>query len=104
MCNLPTMRHWTISRQSVLLLLAVLTVIVLVLVLPQVDLLDTAFHGGTAPIALHARAIAKPPFQSLPSLFVFFLSVAGIAIHRSERLVSSSGTHKIQLLNHCFRC
>src|SRR6476660_8014204 len=81
---LSRMRHWTICRPSVLVLLGVLTVIVLVLVLPQVDLLDTAFHNGTAPIAVHARGTAKPVLQTLLGLFVCYLSVASAAIQRSE--------------------
>jgi hypothetical protein len=98
------MWRWTINRKAVLLLLGVLTVIVLVLVLPQVDLLDTAFHSGTAPIVVHARGTAKPAFQTLPDLSVFCLSAAGIAVQRSERLVLTTGIRKVQLLNHCFRC
>jgi len=104
MCTLFTMRHWTISRQSVFLLLGVLTVVVLVLVLPQVDLLDTAFNSGTAPIAVHARGTAKPAFQTFPSLLIFFLSSVGIACQRSERLLLSIGIRETQVLNHCFRC
>src|SRR5215469_637231 len=104
MCTLFRVRYWTISRQSVFLLLGVLTVIVLVLVLPQVDLLDTAFHSGTAPIAVHARGTAKPAFQTVPGLFIFFLSAFGIAAQRFERLPLSNGIREVQALNHCFRC
>jgi len=104
MCILFTMRHWTISRLSVCLLLGVLTVIVLVQVLPQVDLLDTAFHSGTAPIAVHARGTAKPAFQTLPGLFVFFLLVAGVAIQLSEHQLLTSGTREVRIFTHCFRC
>jgi|SRR5215467_13330276 len=103
-CTLFKMGHWTISRQSVFLLSGVLTVIVLILVLPQVDLLDTAFHSGTAPIAVHARGTEKPAFQTLPGLFVLFLSGEGIAIQRSERLLLRTGIRTVQVLNHCFRC
>jgi hypothetical protein len=103
MCTLFRMRQWTISRQSVFVLLGVLTVIVLVLVLPQVDLLDTAFHRGTAPIVVHAQGTSKPVFQASLGLFVFFLSAVGIAIQRSECLSSSMAVH-VEVLNHCFRC
>ena len=103
MCSLCRMCHWTISRQSILLLLGVLTVIVLVLVLPQVDLLDTAFQRGTAPILVHSQGTTKPPFQTLSGLFVFALSVAGVAT-RSERCLPSLGIHEARILNPCFRC
>ena len=104
MCTLFTMRHWTINWQSVFLLLGVLTVIVLVLILPQVDLLDTAFHSGTGPIAVHARGTEKPAFQSIPGLFIFFLSAVGIAVQRSEWVLLRTGIREVQVLNHCFRC
>ena len=103
-CILFTMRHWTARRLSVCLLLGVLTVIVLVLVLPQVDLLDTAFHGGTAPIAVHARGTAKPAFQTLPGLCIFVLFVAGVAGQFYEHKFLSSDTGEVRILIHCFRC
>jgi hypothetical protein len=98
------MRHWTINRQSVILLLGVLTVIVLVLVLPQVDLLDTAFHNGTAPIVIHALVTAKPAFRMLPGLFIVLLSATGVGLQKSENRLLILGTYKIQMLNNCFRC
>ena len=85
-------------------MLGVLTVIVLVLVLPQVDLLDTAFQRGTAPMAVHAQGTGKPAFQALPGLFVFFLSVAGLAMRPFEQPLISLGPHQVQILNHSFRC
>ena len=104
MCTLFRMRQWTISRQSVCLLLGVLTIVVLVLVLPQVDLLDTAFHRGTSPIVVHAQGTSKPASQALLNLFVFFLSAVGVAIQRSRRLSLSMALHDVGVLNHCFRC
>jgi hypothetical protein len=79
-------------------------VIVLVLVLPQVDLLDTAFQRGTAPIVVHSQGTTKPAFQTLLSLFVFVLTVAGVVIQRPERRSLNLGTHEARILNHCFRC
>jgi hypothetical protein len=32
----------------------------LIVVLPDVDLLDTAFHQDTAPVVVHARATSAP--------------------------------------------
>src|SRR5262252_6021925 len=103
-CILFTMRHWTARRLSVCLLLGVLAVIVLVLVLPQVDLLDTAFHGGPAPILVHAQGTEKPAFQTLPGLLLWFLMVAGLAIQRTERRLLRLATREVRILNHCFRC
>jgi hypothetical protein len=54
------MRNWTIKSGALLVLLGLLTVILLVLVLPQVDLLDTAFQLGTSPVTVHSQATAGP--------------------------------------------
>lgn len=37
------------------ILLGTLAVMVLIVVLPDVDLLDTAFHRNTSPLGIHAR-------------------------------------------------
>lgn len=50
------MRRWIIVVLALELL-----VIALVLVLPQVDLLDTAFKAGTTPLAARTR-LSSPPF------------------------------------------
>jgi hypothetical protein len=97
-------RNWAINRRSTILLLGVLLVIVLVLVLPQVDLLDTAFQLGTAPIVIHSVATGNPVFQILSMLFAFFLTVAGIVGHRCLRDPSPIRIYKIEVLNHSFRC
>jgi hypothetical protein len=54
------MRNWTIKPSALLVLIGLFTVILLVLVLPQVDLLDTAFQRGTSPVTLHSQATATP--------------------------------------------
>ena len=38
-----------------------------IVVLPDVDLLDTAFQRGTSPIAVHAQATSAPPAVPLPA-------------------------------------
>lgn len=103
-CIVLDMGQWTIDRWSLTLLLGALIVITLVLVLPQVDLLDTAFHLGTAPILIHSQGTAKPAFQVLPSLFIFFLGVTGVANKRSENRLLTIGIHEVQILQRCFRC
>jgi hypothetical protein len=54
------MTRWTLTPLRLSLLLGILSVVVLVLVLPQVDLLDTAFHRETAPGTIHARVTSAP--------------------------------------------
>jgi hypothetical protein len=42
----------------------------LIVVLPDVDLLDTAFQRGTAPIAVHAQATTAPAAFNVPATFL----------------------------------
>jgi hypothetical protein len=55
-----SMSQWKIKPSSLILLLSVICIMLLIVVLPDVDLLDTAFHNGTAPIMVHARANSAP--------------------------------------------
>jgi hypothetical protein len=52
-----------------LVLTVAVAAIVVLLILPDVDPPDTAFHRGTAPIVLHARTSAVPLMMAaaLPS-------------------------------------
>jgi hypothetical protein len=54
------MSRWTIKSSTLLILSFVIAVMLLIVVLPDVDLLDTAFHRDTAPIVIHARATSAP--------------------------------------------
>jgi hypothetical protein len=54
------MKRWTIKRSSLFILASVIFIMLVIVVLPFVDLLDTAFHRGTAPIAVHAQATSAP--------------------------------------------
>lgn len=98
------MRQWNISKCAVLLLLGVLSVIVLVLVLPQVDLLDTAFHLGTAPLVVHSQVNAKPSFAILLGLVACLLLATGRTEHHGVQRWIPIRAHKVQVLNHEFRC
>lgn len=98
------MKQWTISPGSVVLLLGVLSVIVVVLVLPQVDLLDTAFHLGTAPLAVHSHVNAKPAFAILSALVACLLLPAGHTAHHGMHRWIPTRAYRVQVLNHEFRC
>jgi hypothetical protein len=49
-----------VQRRCFLILLIQLSVITLVLILPQVDLLDAAFQNDSEPLAIHAFAVVSP--------------------------------------------
>jgi hypothetical protein len=54
------MGRWTIKPSCWFVLMSLLFLIFLILVLPQVDLPDTAFHRGTGPVDVHSRVTSAP--------------------------------------------
>ena len=67
----PTFRKvkkWNANPLSVFILGGLLVIIFLILVLPQVDLLDTAFHRGSSPVALKARFTSAPVFAVISAV------------------------------------
>jgi hypothetical protein len=98
------MASWTISRGALLLLTGVLVLIVLILILPDIDLPDTAFHRGTAPVVEHSRASAAPSLLTVRILTpVMFLSeVAESQLERSS--LSHSTSQSLPILHQSLRC
>jgi hypothetical protein len=54
------MAQWNVKPSTLVILSCLAFLMVLILVLPDVDLPDTAFHRGTSPVALHSEATAPP--------------------------------------------
>lgn len=96
--------QWTIKRGPVVLLCCALLVILLVQVLPQVDLLDTAFHLGTAPIVIHSQSVAPPVFQILLLSLSFSLSLNGNSRQDDQRRFSFESLRGFEILHQSFRC
>ena len=65
------MSQWNIKASTLFILSCVVFLMLLIVVLPDVDLPDTAFHQGTAPALVHARATAPPPTVAVAALFEF---------------------------------
>jgi len=99
------MSRWTISLPMLSVLMCLLFLIVLILVLPEVDLPDTAFHGGTAPIDVHARLTSAPFLVGVSTTAPFSFS-AHPASRRSEHsLVFAHSTSSfLPLLHRSLRC
>lgn len=57
------MSRWNVKTSTLILLGSVVFVVLLLVVLPDVDPPDTAFHRGTAPVVVHAQATAAPPIM-----------------------------------------
>ncbi len=54
------MSRWNVKASTLFILGGVVFLMLLIVVLPDVDLPDTAFHGGTAPVVVHAQATSAP--------------------------------------------
>ena len=54
-------------RWKWILLIFELTLVLVILVLPQVELPDFTFHGGTSPVVTRAR-LSRPPVQPVVNL------------------------------------
>lgn len=54
------MSRWNISTAALVILGIVVGFMLIIVVLPDVDLPDTAFQQGTAPLVVHARATVTP--------------------------------------------
>jgi hypothetical protein len=63
--NFADMRRWNITWPALLVLVVAVGVIVFLLIHPDVDPPDTAFHLGTAPVVVHARTNAPAALMAM---------------------------------------
>jgi hypothetical protein len=99
------MSRWTISPAQLFVLGLAVFVILLLVLLPQADPLDTAFHRGTAPAVVHANATSTPAILSLAVPF-HFLQGAGAPghSHQPPTVTVYSSPKFLRILHHSFRC
>jgi hypothetical protein len=65
------MSRWNVKAPALVILSCLVFIMLLIVVLPDVDLPDTAFHQGTAPLVVHTRATTAPPVVAVAALFQF---------------------------------
>jgi hypothetical protein len=99
------MERWTINPLRLFVLVSLLFLIFLILVLPQVDLPDTAFHRGTGPVDVHSRVTSAPGLVVVSAAVQLGVS-AYTASHRVEHsLVFAHATSAfLPLLHRSLRC
>lgn len=102
--NFTAMKKWRTSSASLLVLFLVLFVIVIVLVLPQVDLLDTAFHLGTAPIVVHSQLTAKPVSKVIRIVFSLLSCASAITFLCLHPFTDNNLPEVTAVLNRMLRC
>jgi hypothetical protein len=65
------MSRWNINAPKLLILSIVVCFMLVIVVLPDVDLPDTAFQQGTAPLVVHARTTVAPAVVAVAVVFQF---------------------------------
>jgi len=64
------MSRWNIKTSTLVILACLIFVMLVIVILPDVDLLDMAFHQGTAPLVVHARALSAPAIAAVAAPFL----------------------------------
>jgi hypothetical protein len=99
------MGRWTINPSRLFVLLSWLLLITLILVLPQVDLPDTAFHRGTAPVDVHSRVTSAPSPLSVGPVVPLGFSAHPASRRREHSMVYAHETSVLlPLLHRSLRC
>jgi|SRR2546423_10248807 hypothetical protein len=98
-------RSFNLKPSALLLLLGLLTVITLIVVLPDIDPLDTAFQRNTSPLALRAGSIAKPQMSLASSVFACVIS-PNMRVARERRVQPARMllNEPLEILIRSFRC
>lgn len=84
------MSRWNVNGPTLFILSIVVLLMLVIVVLPDVDLPDTAFHQGTAPLALHARVTTAPPVVAVAALFQLARIVQSWRPDRDFEVVATS--------------
>lgn len=97
------MSRWTVKSPALFILGCFAFLIVLILILPDVDLPDTAFHSGTAPVAVHAKATAAPVAIVIAPVPISTSAEASRSFHKERRLAVYSSPNFLPILLHSIR-
>jgi hypothetical protein len=99
------MSQWTIKRSSVILLIGVFAAMLVIVVAPDWDLPDTAFHRGTAPLVVHAQATSAPAAATTPAHFSLpTRAEAAHHFHESRALAVFSAPNFLPIFHRSLRC
>jgi len=84
------MSRWKVPASILFVLIGMVFIMLLIVYLPDVDLPDTAFHQGTAPLLVHARANAAPPVVAAAPLFELPESDPTWSPERERRVIAGN--------------
>jgi hypothetical protein len=98
------MKHWRINWPSAILLLSMLLIIAAILILPQVDLLDTAFQRNTAPVVVHSQTVRAPLASAArPAVAMVALTDVGVPAEHMP-VITVGDANFLPILFHSIRC
>jgi len=92
------MSRWKTNSWSLVVLGCVLCVVLLLLVLPDVDPPDTAFHRDTSPVAVHAQGVNAPTAVAVAPAFRLAHLTALVFPLNEQRSFSVSSTPYFRLI------
>jgi hypothetical protein len=87
------------------MLLALLIVIAVVQVLPQVDLPDTAFHEDTAPIVIKTRAASAPTLAlAIQDTLLVFVQAVSVIVGEASLMPAHPLNRSLSILFSTLLC
>lgn len=99
------MSRWNVKTWALLVLGGLAFLMLLILILPDVDLPDTAFHRGTAPVVVHANATSAPAPVMVASALPLQSTVSYVlAWHRSSEFDLTLEPNLRPILLRSIRC
>jgi hypothetical protein len=91
--------QWNIKPSALFILSCVIFLMLLIVVLPDVDLPDTAFHRNTGPTAIHAQANAAPVVVTVAAVYEFTdTAEAYRPFYQPGALISSPDPNSVPIL------
>jgi hypothetical protein len=99
------MSQWNVKASTLFMLGGLVFLMLLIVVLPDVDLPDTAFHRGTAPVVVHASAISAPaPVMVASALPLHRIVQYALAWHPSSEFALTLEPNFRPVLLRSIRC
>lgn len=99
------MSRWKLGPWGIFILGSLFFLMLLIVILPDVDLPDTAFHRGTAPVVVHTRATAAPASVNVaPALQAHGVLANVVATSHPAELDTGSDPNFRPILLRTIRC
>jgi hypothetical protein len=97
--------RWKINAFAAILLIVAVGAILVLVIHPDFDPLDTAFQRNTAPLAIHNGSVAPPAAAMTVSALNFNVLAVRSGRVRQQPDVSTHPPHdSLPILNHSLRC